>query len=230
MQNSRQRRLARLAFSLHTSSPSRHNPAMSDPTDMPAPTARRRAGRESERGTVAVICGCMFSGKTTVLFRRLERYPSRSVLAFKHVIDQRYSADEIVSHAGKGWPALMVATAAEIPRRIKTGIDIVALDEAHFFDDSLVQVVRDLTQRGIDVILTSLDRDSWGRPFAVAERLRSIADEALMLQAVCARCGVKADRTQRLTPIVSGQMVGGPESYEPRCQTCWSPPPEPPPE
>ena len=179
----------------------------------------------------------MFSGKTTVLFRRLEQYPASAILAFKHVIDRRYSADEIVSHGGKAWPAVAIATVAEIPGRIRMGhrfqtggTRIVALDEAHFFDGALVPTAGDLTQRGIDVILTSLDLDSWGRPFAVAEELRAIADESLMLHAVCARCGAKADRTQRLTPIVDGNMVGGPESYEPRCQACWLPPPEHPPD
>ena len=177
-----------------------------------------------------MICGCMFSGKTTVLFRRLEQYPASAILAFKHVIDRRYSADEIVSHGGKAWPAVPIATVAEIPGRIRADFRIVALDEAHFFDGAIVRTAGDLTQRGIDVILTSLDRDSWGRPFAVAEELRAIADESLMLHAVCARCGAKADRTQRLTPIVDGNMVGGPESYEPRCQACWLPPPEHPPD
>jgi thymidine kinase len=106
----------------------------------------------------------------------------------------------------------------------------VALDEAHFFNGGLDEIVADLKRRGIDVMLTSLDRDSWGRPFAVVEQLRRIADEQITLHAVCAKCGAQADRTQRLTPIIDGQMVGGPESYEPRCQNCWLPPPEKPPD
>jgi thymidine kinase len=186
------------------------------------------AGAASERGIITLISGCMFSGKTTALFRLLERCPPESVPAFKHVIDQRYAADQIVSHDGKGWPAVVISNAVEIPGRVGDGVKVVALDEAHFFYVGLVQVVRELASRGIDVILTSLDRNSWGRPFAVAEQLRAIADQPVTLHAVCARCGATADRTQRLTPIVNAQMVGGPESYEARCQACWSPPPEDP--
>ena len=203
---------------------------MIDPTETTGAETRAFARRESEPGTVTLICGCMFSGKTTLLFHRLEQYLPSSILAFKHVIDQRYSADQIVSHGGKGWAATAIASPAEIPGLITDSVKIVALDEAHFFDGGLDEIVADLKRRGIDVMLTSLDRDSWGRPFAVVEQLRRIADEPITLRAVCAKCGAKADRTQRLTPIINGQMVGGPESYEPRCQECWMPPPEEPPD
>jgi thymidine kinase len=194
------------------------------------PGARRPAGNASGRGVISLLCGCMFSGKTTLMFRWLEAYPPPSVLALKHVIDQRYSADAIVSHGGKAWPAEAIRAASDIPGRVRAGIKVIALDEAHFFDDSLVTVVGELADGGIDVILASLDADSWGHSFEVVEALRQIADEVRVLHARCARCGGGADRTQRLTPIVGGQLVGGPESYEPRCQACWSPPPEDPPD
>jgi thymidine kinase len=172
----------------------------------------------------------MFSGKTTELLRRLATSPRSSVLAFKHVIDRRYQVDAIVSHDGERWSAIPIRSAREIPDRVGTETKIVAVDEGHFFDLVLVEVARDLAVQGKDVIVTSLDRDSWGRRFTVADRLTALADEPVLRSTVCARCGSTADRTQRLTPIIDRNMVGGPESYEARCRSCWVRPPEPPPE
>jgi thymidine kinase len=169
----------------------------------------------------------MFSGKTSELLRRLAEYPRGKALAFKHAIDTRYSASTIVSHGGKASPAIVVANASEIERHVSDDIELAAIDEAHFFDEGLADIVVRLAERGIDVVLTSLQPDSWGRPFLVAERLLAIADEPIVTTATCARCGALADRTQRLTPIIDGQMVVEPSNYEPRCRTCWRPPPEP---
>ena len=179
---------------------------------------------------MAVICGCMFSGKTTEMLRMLAEYSCDSVMAFKHMVDTRYQADAIVSHGGKAYPATAVARAERIVDCIRDGIEVVAVDEGHFFDLALVDVTRDLAIRGISVIITSLDRDSWGRRFPITEELCIGADEPIVKRAVCARCNAAADRTQRLTPIINGNMVVGPESYEPRCEMCWNPPPESPPE
>ena len=199
---------------------------------MPGATGGLTASASSElptrRGTVTVICGCMFSGKTTELLRRLAEYPCGEALAFKHAIDTRYSASAIVSHGGKASPAIVVTDAGAIERHITDGIEIAAIDEAHFFDESLADVVARLAQRGVDVVLTSLQPDSWGRPFPAAERLLAIADEPIVTTAACAQCGAIADRTQRLSPIIDGQMVVEPSNYEPRCRNCWRPPPEPP--
>ena len=126
-------------------------------------------------------------------------------------------------------PGVSVADAEVIPAQVGSGIELAAVDEGHFFGEPLVDVCRGLVRRKINVIVTSLDRDSWGRRFPVAEQLTALADEAVVRHAICARCGATADRTQRLTPIIDGNMVGGPESYEPRCRSCWTPPPEPPP-
>ncbi len=172
----------------------------------------------------------MFSGKTTELLRRIEQYPPEAVLAVKHPIDTRYSAEKIVSHGGQARFAQVVAEAHEIASRTPAGTRLLAIDEGHFFGEALVGAVSAATAEGIDVLVTALDRDSWGHPFPVAARLVELADEPVIKDAVCARCQARADRTQRLTPIVNGNLVGGPESYEPRCQNCWSPPPESPPD
>lgn len=183
----------------------------------------------SDRGGITILCGCMFSGKTTELFRRLDRCAPAEVVVYKHVIDRRYAADAVVSHAGRAWPATALSSPAQMLGQSTGDARVIALDEAHFFDADLVGVTAELARRGIDLIMTSLDRDSWGRPFELVSRLRAVADETVVLRATCARCGRDADRTQRLTPIVGGNMVGGPESYEPRCTHCWHAPLETPP-
>jgi len=181
------------------------------------------------RGSISAFVGCMFSGKTTKLLHRLDDLSITDFVVCKHIIDDRYRADAIVSHGGKSCEAVSVQSAQEILSTVKPDTQLVAIDEAHFFDESLVEVVESLYARNVDVLFTALDRDSWGRSFVVVEKLCAIADETIVLQATCAKCQKPADRTQRLTPIIDGCMVGGAESYEPRCQSCWNPPPENPP-
>lgn len=177
-----------------------------------------------ERGSLTLILGCMFSGKTSELLRALARLEPQAFRVFKHVIDNRYDPDSVVSHAGKGIPAVRIASAAEISVHIDGAVSCVAIDEGHFFDRSLADVAASLIRRGIAVLVTALDRDSWSKPFSVVSELRLVADREVLLLATCASCGDRADRTQRTKPVVNGQMVGGPESYEPRCARCWTPP------
>ncbi|MEK6799112.1 MAG: thymidine kinase [Planctomycetota bacterium] len=180
-------------------------------------------------GSITLVCGCMFSGKTTELLRSAERLPAERVQAFKPAIDTRYALDAVVSHAGRAFPATVVDSAAAIPPRIRTSVSLAAIDEGHFFGVELVEVVQGLARCGIDVVVAALDRDSWGREFPAMRRWVDVADTVTGLSAVCARCGREATRTQRLTPILDRSMVGGPESYEPRCEGCWKAPPEAPP-
>ena len=202
---------------------------MQDSTSTAGGLQLNRQASAARRGVLTVIEGCMFAGKTTALFRLLDGYAADAVVAFKQVIDRRYRPDAIVSHGGKAMSAITITTAREVMPYLGPGTQAVAIDEGHFFDEGLVDVVLELAAAGIDVFVTSLDRDSWGRPFRLADRLRALADRPIVLTAECASCRAVADRTQRLTPIIDGDLVGGPESYAPRCQKCWSPPPEPPP-
>lgn len=167
----------------------------------------------------------MFSGKTSELLRRVGSYKPRRVLAVKHVIDTRYATAQIVSHAGKACAAHRLSEPWAVIDLLASHTALVAIDEAHFFDTSLVEVVLHLKQQGVDVVLTCLHPDSWGRAFAVHDRLVEVADEFALLYAVCARCGMRAERTQRTAAILDGNLVGGPESFEPRCLACWHPPP-----
>lgn len=185
--------------------------------------------REDTQGTITVIAGCMFSGKTTALMRLLSQFNPGNVLAVKPEVDTRYSRTAIVSHGGLSIPARPIRSAAELIGLLERPTCIVAIDEAHFFDVGLSNVIDGLTQRGLDVAITTLDFDSWGRSFPLAAKLADRADRVFRPHTTCARCGQPAQRTQRLTPIVDGQLVGGSESYEPRCRVCWKAPPEPPP-
>ncbi len=197
---------------------------MSQTVNQPrVPSARsRRAGR------VELIWGCMFSGKTEELLRRVRALDPDSAVLFKHSRDDRYSTTEVVTHRHDSYQASTVSASAEILERVPPQARFVGIDEGHFFAPSLAGVCQELAERGCTVIVTALDLDSWGRPFASVTRLREQADAVLLKRAVCARCGRPADHTQRTTPITDDNMIGGPEAFEPRCLSCWAPPPEDP--
>lgn len=181
-------------------------------------------------GQVEVIVGCMFSGKTSALFDRIARAETLDIRwrLLKHCIDDRYGTDTVTTHNGKRRHAVMVSSAAAVLRAAE-GADLVAIDEGHFFDAALPAACRQLAANGTSVVVTALDLDTWGRPFELVTALREAADEITVFRAACARCDAPATRTQRLTPIIDGDMVGGPEAYEPRCESCFHAPPEPPP-
>jgi thymidine kinase len=166
----------------------------------------------------------MFSGKTTELIGRIERHPAAGVLAIKHVIDTRFGRDAIISHSGKSVAATPVSSAREILNLVGARTQVVAIDEGHFFDLELVEVIEALNDRGLNVVLASLEPDSWGQPFPINEMLQERASERVLKSATCSRCGGVADRTQRLTPVAAGNMVVNPSQYEPRCRTCWEAP------
>jgi len=190
--------------------------------ETPVQAARDQA---SPVPVVELILGCMFSGKTTHLLRRIRQETSGCVATFKHRIDDRYCPDSIVAHNMDRVSSIVVGGAAEIPQWLGEQTRLVAVDDAHFFDEGLVALCRSLARRRVSVVMAALDRDSWGRPFPVIEELRASVGSTTVKYSICAQCGAVADCTQRLTPILDGRMIGGPESYEPRCRACWAPPP-----
>ncbi len=181
------------------------------------------------RGAVFVMTGCMFSGKTTRLLDRLAELPPHVVQVFKHAIDRRCGGATIATHSGRTHQATAIRSSADLAPLLHSGTMAVAIDEAHFFDDGLPEMIDLVAWRGVDVLVTALDRDSWGRPFPLMQRIMAGADSAVVLKAVCSTCTNEAVRTQRVTPIVDGQMIGGADHYEPRCVACWTAPPEDPP-
>ena len=178
------------------------------------------------QGSIEVICGSMFSGKTDELIRRLvrARIARQKVQVFKPAIDVRYAEGKVTSHAGADFDAIPVAVAKEIPGRLDADTTVVALDEAQFMDPDLVEVVQTLAERGVRVLVAGLDMDFRGEPFGPMPLLMSKAERIDKLHAICMVCGDEASRTQRLVngrparyddPVV---IVGAAEMYEARCR------------
>ena len=179
-------------------------------------------------GSLTVITGSMFSGKTEELIRRLRRalYARRSVLVFKHALDTRSDLTEIRSHNGVPHEAIAVSTSGELLEGVEPETDVVAVEEAQFFDKGIVDACRRLADAGYGVIVAGLDMDFRGEPFGPMPMLLAEADEVVKLRAICARCGRDASRSQRLldgkpapasAPII---LVGAQETYEARCRHC----------
>lgn len=178
------------------------------------------------RGIIEVICGCMFSGKTTELLRLLRNEPAEAILVVKHDRDKRYSRSRVMTHDGDGCDAVCVGRARDILEHTAEATEVVAIDEGHFYDSRLPDVCRRLAHGGKRVLVTTLDMDMWGLPFATIERLKDLAGVVRVLRAVCANCGKPATHTYRKTAIIGRNLVGGAADFEPRCRVCWSPPPE----
>ncbi len=178
-------------------------------------------------GWVEVVAGPMFSGKSEELIRRVTRamIARQSVQVFKPLIDDRYDAVAVASHGGRTLRAEAVADVADLRVRIDPITRVIAVDEAQFFDDGLVDVVLELADRGRRVIVAGLDLDFRGMPFGPMPALLAHAEIVEKLTAIC-RCGKAATRTQRLIagepaheddPVI---LVGAAEAYEPRCRAC----------
>jgi thymidine kinase len=176
-------------------------------------------------GWIEVICGPMFSGKSEELIRRLRRamIARKRVEVFKPVIDDRYSADEIVSHGDLRLKSLVVKNAEEIPDRIDWRSEVVGVDEANFMGPGLVDVAQRLADSGKQVILAGLDTDYMGRPFAPMPELLAHAESITKTLAICVRCGNPAKHTQRLRGSEDLIVVGAAELYEARCRRCFEP-------
>lgn len=177
-------------------------------------------------GSVEVVCGSMFSGKTDELIRRLVRatIAKQKVQVFKPAIDIRYAVEKVASHAGATYDAIPVSSSAEIREKLEKDTTVVGIDEAQFFDPEIVEIVKELAAKDIRVIVAGLDTDFRGEPFGSMPMLMSEAEDVLKLHAICMVCGEEASRTQRLVngkparydePVV---IVGASELYEARCR------------
>jgi len=178
-------------------------------------------------GSVEVICGSMFCGKTEELIRRLRRaeIARQKVQVFKPAIDQRYDAGQkVTSHAGMAFDAIPIASASEIRDHLDSDTTVVGIDEAQFLDAEIVPIVQALADRGVRVIIAGLDTDFRAEPFGSMPTLMAMAEQVEKLQAICMICGEPASRTQRLVngkpayyedPVV---IVGAAEMYEARCR------------
>jgi thymidine kinase len=178
------------------------------------------------QGSIEVICGSMFSGKTDELIRRLIRakIAKQKVQVFKPAIDVRYAVEKVTSHAGADFDAIPVEKASEIIGKLDADTTVVGIDEAQFMDLDVVHVAQQLAEGGKRVLVAGLDMDFRGEPFGPMPVLMSMAERVDKLHAICMVCGEEASRTQRLVngrparyddPVV---IVGAAEMYEARCR------------
>ena len=191
--------------------------------------------RESRNtGWIEVICGSMFSGKSEELIRRVRRVQiaKKKVQVFKPTIDNRYAVQYIYSHNGTKVEAINITKPKEILESIEPDTEVIAIDEAQFYDDDIVSICQELADQGKRVIIAGLDQDFRGEPFGPIPKLLAVAEYIDKLQAICMVCGNTASRTQRL---VNGQpakysdptiLIGAKESYEARCRKCHTVPKE----
>jgi thymidine kinase len=177
-------------------------------------------------GWIEVICGSMFSGTSEELIRRIRRaiIAKQRVQAFKPAIDSRYSDVEIVSHSDMRLPSEVVASSAELMNKLDPRAEVVGIDEAHFFDQGLVDVCQRMADGGKRVIVAGLDKDYRGTPFEPVPALMAVAEDVTKTLAICVRCGAPANNTQRLTESAERIVVGAQGVYEARCRRCYEPP------
>ena len=189
--------------------------------------------KKTKKGSLEVICGSMFSGKTEELMKRLRRaeYAKQNVLTIKHKIDIRGQHAYITSHDGRERFAFSVENKNESLEKIldlaNKNISVVGLDELHFFPKEIVPVILQLIEKGKRVITAGLDLDFRGKPFEQVSLTLSLADRVTKLKAICMKCGEDAHHTQRVIdgkpadyndPII---LVGAKEFYEARCRDCF---------
>lgn len=175
-----------------------------------------------KRGSVEVIAGSMFSGKTEELIRRLRRakFAGLKVEIFKPAIDTRYSEDMVVSHDEKSIMSTPVENASSI-LLLTSGVEVVGIDEAQFFDNSLIEVCTMLADSGTRVIVAGLDMDFSGKPFGPMPALMATAEFVTKVHAICVRCGNLANYSYRKTKSEKVVVLGEKDIYEPLCRTCY---------
>ena len=183
----------------------------------------------TQEGWIEIVSGVMFSGKSEELLRRVRRalIAKKSVQVFKSHLDDRYGGvSQISSHDGQQIDAVPVSSSVQVAEHVKPSSQVVAVDEAQFLDDGIIDVVNGLADRGVRVIVAGTDMDFRGEPFGPMPQLLAIAEQVDKLHAICVVCGDLATRNQRL---IDGRpapaegptiQVGGSESYEARCRKC----------
>jgi len=183
----------------------------------------RGIDRQKKTGSIEVIAGSMFSGKTEELIRRLKRakIARLKVEIFKPAIDTRYSAAEVVSHDENSILSTPVESSGNI--MLLTGdVDVIGIDEAQFFDNGLIDVSISLANMGIRVIIAGLDMDFKGKPFGPIPGLMAVADHITKVHAICMRCGDVAQFSHRLSKAEKLVLLGEKDEYEPLCRSCFT--------
>ncbi|HZT42051.1 MAG TPA: thymidine kinase [Chthonomonadaceae bacterium] len=188
----------------------------------------RGAEKRKPSGSITIICGSMFSGKTEELIRLVRRamHARKQVQVFKSSLDTRCETTVIRTHDDICFNAVAVPDSRALSERLEPGVEVVGIEEVQFFDDEIVPLCQQLADRGVQVIAAGLDQDFRGLPFGFMPGLLALADNVLKLHAICKVCGAEASRTQRL---VNGRpaawdeptiLIGAEETYEARCRHC----------
>lgn len=184
--------------------------------------SERKYSRGEFSGSIEVICGSMFSGKTEELIRLLKRaeIARLKIEIFKPATDTRYDDSAVVSHNYNSIAAIPVNNSSEI-LLLKADTQVVGIDEAQFFDDGLPDVCNILANKGIRVIIAGLDMDYTGNPFGPVPALMAIAEMVTKVHAICVICGGPALYSYRKAASEATILLGEKESYEPRCRSCF---------
>ncbi len=182
----------------------------------------RGINRQKKIGSIEVIAGSMFSGKTEELIRRLKRatIARQRVEIFKPAIDTRYSEEEVVSHDENAIQSTPVENSGNI-MLLAGDVDVVGIDEAQFFDNGLIDVSVSLANMGVRVIIAGLDMDFKGKPFGPIPGLMAVADHITKVHAICMRCGDVAQFSHRLSKADKLVLLGEKDEYEPLCRSCF---------
>ncbi|HEY3371997.1 MAG TPA: thymidine kinase [Prolixibacteraceae bacterium] len=183
----------------------------------------RGIDRQKKSGSIEVIAGSMFSGKTEELIRRLKRakIARLKVEIFKPAIDTRYSVSEVVSHDENTIMSTPVETSGNIIL-LAGDVDVIGIDEAQFFDNGLLDVSVALANQGIRVIIAGLDMDFKGKPFGPIPGLMAVADHITKVHAICMRCGDVAQFSHRFSKADKLVLLGEKDEYEPLCRSCYT--------
>jgi len=178
---------------------------------------------EGKRGSIELITGSMFSGKTEELIRRLRRaqFAGLKVEIFKPSLDKRYSETRVVSHDEKSISSTPVDNASSI-LLLAGDVDVVGIDEAQFFDESIVDVCNNLADNGLRIVIAGLDMDFMGKPFGPMPALLAIAEYITKVHAICMRCGNLAQYSHRKSDEAQVVLLGEKDIYEPLCRGCYN--------
>ncbi len=177
-------------------------------------------------GSIEVICGPMFSGKSEELIRRVKRafIARQTVQVFKPAMDDRYDSHAVASHSLQKMDAIPIRHSREIRDLLDPAVEVVALDEAQFMDEGVVDLAEELADRGVRVIVAGLDQDFAAAPFGIMPAFLAKAEFVSKLQAICMVCGAAANRSQRTIRSGGLVLVGAAEAYEARCRHCYEKP------
>ena len=177
----------------------------------------------TQKGSIEVICGSMFSGKTEELLRLLKRaqFAKLDIAVFKPKIDKRYDIQKVVSHDENTIKAIPVEYAKNILPLVNQA-QVVAIDEAQFFDADLVAVCNELANAGVRVIIAGLDMDFLGKPFGVIPQILAIAEHITKVHAICVDCSAIANHSYRKTTDTTLVKLGEKEEYKALCRNCFS--------